>query len=140
MVVTPWPMRKTRLPGSRHNRSDSGRLLDHINRKHVDLYTTKVLVLDEYDKSLELGFHDEMRKVIRTMPNLSRIILTSATRLVDMPDFLNMSSPEVIDFLEQGQKPRERTAIVEVESPHATKSTLSSTCLSRSTTAKSSSL
>lgn len=94
-----------------------GRLLDHINRKHVDLYTTKVLVLDEYDKSLELGFHDEMRKVIRTMPNLSRIILTSATRLVDMPDFLNMSSPEVIDFLEQGQKPRERTAIVEVESP-----------------------
>ena len=94
-----------------------GRLLDHINRKHVDLYTTKVLVLDEYDKSLELGFHDEMRKVIRTMPNLSRIILTSATRLVDMPDFLKMSSPEVIDFLEQGQKPRERTAIVEVESP-----------------------
>ena len=34
-----------------------------------------------------------------------------------MPDFLKMSSPEVIDFLEQGQKPRERTAIVEVESP-----------------------
>ncbi len=94
-----------------------GRLLDHINRKHVDLYTTKVLVLDEYDKSLELGFHDEMRKIMRTMPNLSRIILTSATRLVDMPDFLKMSSPEVIDFLEQGQKPRERTAIVEVESP-----------------------
>lgn len=101
-----WPTRKIRLLRPDIIVATPGRLLDHINRKHVDLYTTKVLVLDEYDKSLELGFHDEMRKVIRTMPNLSRIILTSATRLVDMPDFLNMSSPEVIDFLEQGQKPR----------------------------------
>ena len=55
-----------------------GRLLDHINRKLVDLYNTKVLVLDEYDKALELGFHDEMRKILRVMPNLSRTILTYA--------------------------------------------------------------
>ena len=40
-----------------------GRLLDHINRKNIDLYTAKVLVLDEYDKSLELGFHDEMKNL-----------------------------------------------------------------------------
>ena len=39
-----------------------GRLLDHLNRKLLDLYNTKVLVLDEYDKALELGFHDDMAR------------------------------------------------------------------------------
>ncbi len=94
-----------------------GRLLDHINRKHVDLYTTRVLVLDEYDKSLELGFQDEMKKIIRTMPNLSRTILTSATRLDEFPDFIKLRNPATLDFLESGAKPRQRMQIVEVESP-----------------------
>lgn len=94
-----------------------GRLLDHINRKHIDLYTTRVLVLDEYDKSLELGFHDEMKKVMRTMPNLSRTILTSATRLEEFPDFIKLRNPATVDFLDAGSKPRHRMQIVEVESP-----------------------
>lgn len=94
-----------------------GRLLDHINRKNIDLYTAKVLVLDEYDKSLELGFHDEMKKVVRTMPNLSRTILTSATRLDEFPEFMKLRHPETLDFLESESKPRRRMQIVEVESP-----------------------
>lgn len=95
-----------------------GRLLDHINRKRVDLYNTKVLVLDEYDKALELGFHDEMRKILRVMPNLSRTILTSATRLDDrLPEFMKVKSPAVLDFLSAAAKPRERMSVVQVESP-----------------------
>lgn len=94
-----------------------GRLLDHITRSNVDLYTTKVLVLDEYDKSLELGFHDEMRKVIRTMPNLSRIILTSATELKEIPEFIKIKSPQTFDFLDGDRKVKARTAIVQVDSP-----------------------
>lgn len=94
-----------------------GRLLDHLQRKHVDLFNTKVLVLDEYDKSLELGFHDEMKKIIRTMPNLSRIILTSATRLLEMPEFLKLKSPETLDFLGNSDNPGSRMSIVEVSSP-----------------------
>ena len=95
-----------------------GRLLDHINRKLVDLYNTKVLVLDEYDKALELGFHDEMRKILRVMPNLSRTILTSATRLDDRsPEFMKVKSPAVLDFLSAAAKPRERMSVVQVESP-----------------------
>ena len=69
-----------------------GRLLDHIERKQIDLYTTRILVLDEYDKSLELGFHDEMKKVIRTMPNRARTILTSATRLDELPGFMKLET------------------------------------------------
>lgn len=94
-----------------------GRLLDHITRSHVDLYPAKVLVLDEYDKSLELGFHDEMRKIVRTMPNLSRIILTSATELKEIPDFLKLKSPETFNFLQGEKRVRNRVAIVQVESP-----------------------
>lgn len=95
-----------------------GRLLDHINRKLVDLYNTKVLVLDEYDKALELGFHDEMRKILRVMPNLSRTILTSATRLEDrLPEFMKVKSPAILDFLSAVAKPRERMSVVQVESP-----------------------
>ncbi len=98
-----------------------GRLLDHLQRKHIDIHNTKILILDEYDKSLELGFHDEMKKIIRTMPNLSRIILTSATFLQEMPDFLKLKSPETLDFLDNGNNPGSRMSIVEVESPAADK-------------------
>ncbi|MDE6113462.1 MAG: DEAD/DEAH box helicase [Muribaculum sp.] len=95
-----------------------GRLLDHLNRKLLDLYNTKVLVLDEYDKSLELGFHDEMRKILRLMPNLSRTVLTSATPLSDrLPEFMKVKNPVVMDFLSSVAKPRTRMSVVRVESP-----------------------
>ncbi len=94
-----------------------GRLLDHIERKQIDLYTTRILVLDEYDKSLELGFQDEMRKIVRMMPNRSRTILTSATRLDSLPDFMKLKKVDLIDFLHQTETPRSRIQIVEVESP-----------------------
>lgn len=94
-----------------------GRLLDHIERKQIDLYPTRVLVLDEYDKSLELGFQDEMKKVVRTMPNRARTILTSATRLEEFPGFLKLEAVETIDYLDNTDAPRSRMQIVEVESP-----------------------
>lgn len=102
-----------------------GRLLDHVNRGNIDLYTTRVLVLDEYDKSLELGFHDEMSRLVRTMPNLKRTLLISATRLPEMPPFMTMKRVETLDFLPEavaaGSDPRRRTQVVEVASPVADK-------------------
>ena len=76
-----------------------------------------MLVLDEYDKSLELGFEDEMRRVTRVMTSLQRVILTSATRLDELPAWLPaVKNPEVVDFTgltdAQRQVPR-----VNVESP-----------------------
>lgn len=94
-----------------------GRLLDHINRGTVDLSTVSTLVLDEYDKSLELGFQDEMRRIVRAMGTFKLVILTSATRLTDMPSFLPFKKPETIDFTAQADAPRGRTTIVQVESP-----------------------
>lgn len=65
-----------------------GRLLDHVRRKHIGLADVEVLVLDEYDKSLELGFEDEMKSLVKEMKNVKRMILTSATRPEALPTWL----------------------------------------------------
>lgn len=80
-----------------------GRLLDHLRRGTLDLTGVDALVLDEYDKSLELGFQDEMKRIVRKMGHLKLVILTSATPLAELPDFLHLKSPEIIDFT--GGKP-----------------------------------
>lgn len=95
-----------------------GRLLDHLNRSNLDLKGVETLVLDEYDKSLELGFHDEMKRISKRMGRIGRIILTSATPLKAMPDFLHFDKhPTIIDYTELIDNPSGRTDIVEVPSP-----------------------
>lgn len=90
-----------------------GRLLDHLLRRNLDLANCDALVLDEYDKSLELGFYDEMKRIVNRMKRLKLIILTSATKLAEMPDFLHMfKNPEVVDFTRQGAKSRLQTVMV----------------------------
>ena len=100
--------------------STPGRLLDHIKRRNIDVYGTRILVLDEFDKSLELGFHDEMQQILRRMPNISRRILTSATTLAEIPPFAGMDNYEKIDFLDSGTV-EERIDIRKVESPEKDK-------------------
>ncbi|MDE5790419.1 MAG: DEAD/DEAH box helicase [Muribaculaceae bacterium] len=85
-----------------------GRLLDHINRRNVDLLPTRILVLDEFDKSLELGFEKEMKKIIERLKNVSRTILTSATRANILPDFLKLTDPLTINFLGDSHELRAR--------------------------------
>lgn len=93
-----------------------GRLLDHANRENIDLTNVRQLILDEFDKCLELGFEDEMRKLLKKMPNLSRKILTSATILKDFPDFVNLTDYVILDFLESAENPSERTTVWQVKS------------------------
>lgn len=93
-----------------------GRLLDHANRGNIDLTNVRQLILDEFDKCLELGFEEEMRKLLKKMPNLSRKILTSATILKDIPDFVNLTDYVTLDFLESAENPNERTTIWQVKS------------------------
>ncbi|MDE5607590.1 MAG: DEAD/DEAH box helicase [Muribaculaceae bacterium] len=94
-----------------------GRLLDHLQRRQIDLSATSILILDEYDKSLELGFADEMSRIIRRLGKRTNTVLTSATRLAEIPDFMTMKQIETIDFTASTPAPRSRMQIVEVESP-----------------------
>ncbi|MDE6397643.1 MAG: DEAD/DEAH box helicase [Muribaculaceae bacterium] len=99
-----------------------GRLLDHINRQTIDVGESRMLVLDEYDKTLELGFHDEMKKIIRRTgerrpkANLDFVMLTSATRLDEMPKFVGLDSAEIIDLSSESDI-KKRLRIVNVPSP-----------------------
>lgn len=75
-----------------------GRLLDHSVRHNLELLPVRMLVLDEFDKTLELGFEDEMEKLMKRLKNVSRIILTSATKADILPEFLKLDNPVTIDY------------------------------------------
>lgn len=96
--------------------STPGRLLDHINRNHIDVYSTRLLVLDEFDKSLELGFHDEMQRILRRMPNIARRILTSATMIDEFPAFLRLHRERIINFLADKKELDSRLTVWSVRS------------------------
>ncbi len=82
-----------------------GRIADHITRKTFDLGSIETLVLDEFDKSLDLGFHEQMSFIIGGLKNLNKRVLVSATAGIDIPEFTGLGTPTVLDYLpEDGVK------------------------------------
>jgi superfamily II DNA/RNA helicase len=79
-----------------------GRIADHIRRGTFHPRTVRTLVLDEFDKSLEIGFEDDMAEILAALPNLRKKILTSATREVEIPRFVGLKDPTLLDFLSEG--------------------------------------
>ena len=77
-----------------------GRVADHIRRNRINLKTIKSLVIDEYDKSLEVGFEKEMKEILSALPSLERKVLTSATQKGKIPKFLKFNDAVCLDFLE----------------------------------------
>lgn len=93
--------------------STPGRLLDHCNRGNIDIKNVNMLVIDEFDKSLELGFEEEMKKLLKRMPNLSRRILTSATMIDKLPDYLHLSKDYItLNYLVGYQIPKLKSWLV----------------------------
>lgn len=76
-----------------------GRIADHIRRENIKTKAIKTLVLDEFDKSLELGFQDEMSEIIEALPALEKRILTSATDAVSIPEFVGLDNEITLNFL-----------------------------------------
>lgn len=77
-----------------------GRLVDHMNRGNLDVTTVRLLVIDEFDKTLELGFTGEMSKVLSHIPISARKILTSATVLNEIPGFVKLKHHVEINNLD----------------------------------------
>ena len=76
-----------------------GRLADHLRRNNIHPGTIRTLVLDEFDKSLELGFQEEMSFIIGSLPALQKRILLSATESVEIPDFIGLHEPVRLTYL-----------------------------------------
>ncbi|WP_338815656.1 DEAD/DEAH box helicase (plasmid) [Bernardetia sp. Wsw4-3y2] len=81
-----------------------GRVADHLRREAFETKFIKTLVLDEFDKSLEIGFEGEMKEILSLLPQINKKILTSATQGVEIPSFVNMKKPLTIDYLEGNRK------------------------------------
>ncbi|MBL4593255.1 MAG: DEAD/DEAH box helicase [Flavobacteriales bacterium] len=78
-----------------------GRVAAHLYKESFSTKYIKTLVLDEFDKSLEIGFEVDMRDIIDDLPNIEKRILTSATFGVQIPRFIELIDPITIDYLEK---------------------------------------
>jgi len=77
-----------------------GRIADHIRRNNFSSDGITTLILDEFDKSLELGFQEEMEFILGSLKNINKRILTSATESVIIPDFIKLQDPLRLDYLD----------------------------------------
>lgn len=94
-----------------------GRLNDHLNKGNIDASSIKTLVIDEFDKCLELGFQGEMQEVIEKLPAVCRRYLTSATDMEEIPVFTGVRHPIHLNYLTDTEsESRVQTFIVHSES------------------------
>jgi superfamily II DNA/RNA helicase len=98
-----------------------GRIGDHVRRGNITVDSITTLVLDEFDKSLELGFLEEMKFIIESLKNIQKKILTSATEAVDIPEFIGLKNPQRINFINPEEE-KKALAIKTVLSPEKDKS------------------
>lgn len=76
-----------------------GRITDHIERANVRLDGIHTLVIDEFDKSLEFGFEEDMKYIISQLSHLKKKIFTSATQAIEIPDFIQLNNVVTLNFL-----------------------------------------
>jgi superfamily II DNA/RNA helicase len=78
-----------------------GRIADHFANERFAKTHIKTLILDEFDKSLEVGFEYEMRGIINQLTTLNKRILTSATQGVEIPEFIKLDQAKTINYLKK---------------------------------------
>ena len=78
-----------------------GRIADHMRRENFSTQFINTLVLDEFDKSLEIGFENEMKEILVLLPSVRKKILTSATQEVEVPKFVNLKNPLCLNYLDK---------------------------------------
>ncbi len=85
-----------------------GRLLDHMNRRTVDLSHVEILVIDEADRMFDMGFIQDVRKIISRVPAKRQTMLFSATMSPEVRSLVAsiQTNPEMIDIGER-RKPVE---------------------------------
>ena len=94
-----------------------GRLNDHLDKRNILPYSIRYLIIDEFDKCLEMGFHQEMSRLFRKLPALERRILLSATDAEQIPDFVQLDKVQRLDYLIEEEPVGERVTLYAVKSP-----------------------
>ena len=81
-----------------------GRIADHVKRGNIDLKNVELVVLDEFDKALQYGFHEQIRQIFSVMGTNQKHWLTSATNLRSIPDFIPINNPKTLNHLKQKEE------------------------------------
>lgn len=81
-----------------------GRIADHIDRGTFRLDKVQTLVLDEFDKSLQLGFHEQMSFIIGKLSKINKRILVSATSDIEIPKYTRVVNPTILDFIPENEE------------------------------------
>lgn len=81
-----------------------GRISDHISRRSINLEDTKIVVYDEFDKSLSLGFEAEMSFIAQKLINVEKKILVSATAQIRIPEFVGANNITTLDYTKSIEK------------------------------------
>lgn len=94
-----------------------GRITDHLGKGNIATDTIQTLIIDEFDKSLEFGFHDEMAEIIAQLPHLKKRMLLSATDAEEIPQFTGLNGTIKLDFLGETVEEETRLTLMKVLSP-----------------------
>lgn len=97
-----------------------GRLLDHIGKENISVEACRLLVIDEYDKCLELGFREEMDRIAAGFAHCPQVVLTSATTTREKAKVLESRKFSMIDFTDTADL-HERLNVNLVKSPEKDK-------------------
>ena len=98
-----------------------GRLNDHLNKGNIDPHLIKYIVIDEFDKCLEMGFQEEMSRLLGNLPMLERRFLLSATDTDLIPHFVEMGRTDRLDYLVEEESFNDRVEVYCVNSPEKDK-------------------
>ncbi|MBO7067361.1 MAG: DEAD/DEAH box helicase [Bacteroidaceae bacterium] len=98
-----------------------GRILDHIRKQNIMPAMVTVLVIDEFDKCLELGFQEDMKSIISELTAVERRILLSATDSPSIPVFVGTSDYRRLSYLDEEEPCSDRIAVRCVPSPEKDK-------------------
>ena len=102
--------------------STPGRMNDHLGKGNIDTKAVKWIILDKFDKCLEMGFHDEMAILMRQIPACARQILLSATPAEEMhTQQILRDQFAVLNFLPNEGNVPARVCIRKVQSPEKDK-------------------
>ncbi len=91
-----------------------GRLLDHVGQNTIDLSNVEILVLDEADRMLDMGFIHDIRKVLKLLPKKKQTLLFSATFSNDIKRLANdlLNNPQLIEVAQRNTSAERVTQVV----------------------------
>lgn len=86
-----------------------GRIIDHLSHGNISVEECSILIIDEFDKCLEMGFREEMQQLTEFLPSVKTRMLISATDSDEIPQFAGSYTGTRLDYRTLQEVPSERT-------------------------------